>query len=37
LHEGVKVRIEDRIGEWCEVRIADGKKGWIRINDIKVI
>jgi len=37
LHEGIKVRIEDRIGEWCEVRIADGKKGWIRISDIKVI
>ena len=37
LHEGIKVRIEDRIGEWCEVRIADGKKGWMRISELKVI
>jgi len=37
LHEGIKVRIEDRIGEWCEVRIADGNKGWMRISDLKII
>ena len=37
LHEGIKVRIEDQIGEWCEVRIADGNKGWIRISDLKII
>ena len=37
LHEGLKVHIENRIGEWCEVRIADGNKGWIRINELVVI
>ena len=37
LHEGIKVRIEDQIGEWCEIRIADGNKGWMRISDLKVI
>ena len=37
LHEGIKVRIEDRIGEWCEVRIEDGKKGWMRINELIII
>ena len=37
LHEGIKVRIEDRIGEWCEVRIADGNKGWMRVKDLEVI
>jgi len=37
LHEGIKVRIEDQIGEWCEVRIADGNKGWMRISDLIVI
>ena len=37
LHEGVKVRIEDRIGEWCEIRIADGNKGWMRMRDLEVI
>ena len=37
LHEGIKVRIEDQIGEWCEVRIADGNKGWMRISDLRII
>ena len=37
LHEGIKVRIEDQIGEWCEVRIADGNKGWMRMSELKVI
>jgi tetratricopeptide (TPR) repeat protein len=37
LHEGIKVRIEDRIGEWCEVSIADGNKGWMRATDLKII
>jgi len=37
LHEGIKVRIEDRIGEWCEVRIADGNKGWMRMKDLEII
>ena len=37
IHEGIKVRIEDRIGEWCEIRIADGNKGWMRVSDLKII
>ena len=37
LHEGLKVRIIDRIGEWCEVRIDDGNKGWMRIRYLEII
>ena len=37
IHEGLKVRIEDRIGEWVEIRIPDGNKGWMRITDLEVI
>jgi len=37
LHEGIKVRIENKIGDWCEVRIADGNKGWMRMSDLIVI
>lgn len=37
LHEGVKVRIEDSIGEWCEVRIEDGNKGWMRMSELEII
>lgn len=29
LHEGVKVRISDRSGEWLKISLADGKVGWV--------
>jgi tetratricopeptide (TPR) repeat protein len=37
LHEGIKVRITDRVGEWCEIRIDDGNKGWMRAKDLEII
>ena len=37
LHEGTKVVIGDRIGEWCEVRIRDGNRGWIKRSDLEII
>jgi tetratricopeptide (TPR) repeat protein len=37
IHEGAKVFITDRIGEWCEIRIADGNKGWIRAKNMEEI
>lgn len=29
LHEGSKVKLVDKLGDWVEIRLADGKKGWI--------
>ena len=37
LHEGTKVRILSEIDEWCEVVIADGKKGWTEAKNIEEI
>ena len=37
LHEGTKVRIVSEIDEWCEVVLADGKKGWLQKNNIEEI
>ena len=37
LHEGTKVSILDVLDEWCEIRIADGKRGWIPASSIEVI
>jgi tetratricopeptide (TPR) repeat protein len=37
LHEGTKVGIEDELGEWAEIRIADGNKGWIKKSELEVI
>lgn len=37
LHEGTVVTISGRLDGWCEVVIADGKKGWIEEKKIEVI
>lgn len=37
LHEGTKVSIEDEVGEWYEIRLTDGNKGWIPLNSLKII
>ncbi len=37
LHEGTKVFIKDKIGEWSEIRMEDGTVGWIRSNQIETI
>lgn len=29
LHAGTKVETLRNVGEWCEIRIADGNKGWL--------
>lgn len=37
LHEGTKVHIVSSLGNWREVAIADGNKGWIDATAIEVI
>jgi tetratricopeptide (TPR) repeat protein len=37
LHEGTRVSIEDKVGEWYEVRLSDGNKGWIPANSLEII
>lgn len=37
LHEGTVVKISERLGNWCEITIADGKKGWLPMSRIEVI
>ena len=37
IHEGTKVTVMDRIGNWKEVRIANGNSGWIQTNAIREI
>lgn len=37
LHEGTKVRIVSSWGDWHEVVIADGKKGWTESKNIEQI
>ena len=37
LHEGTKVSVEDEVGEWYEIRLSDGNKGWIPSNSLEII
>lgn len=37
LHEGTPVRISDRLDGWCEITIADGKKGWLEARKLETI
>lgn len=37
LHEGTKVSVEDEVGEWLEIRLSDGNKGWIPSNSLEII
>jgi len=34
IHEGTKVEITDNIGEWTEIRIANGTVGWLKGVDL---
>ena len=37
LHEGSKVTIEDQVGEWYEIKLTDGNKGWVPSNSLTII
>lgn len=37
VHEGLKVNITDKLGDWLEVRLADGNKGWLLTDSIERI
>ena len=37
IHEGLKVRITDKLGDWLEIRLADGNKGWLQTESIERI
>jgi tetratricopeptide (TPR) repeat protein len=37
IHEGTRVRIDQRAGEWAEIVLDDGKVGWVSLEAIGVI
>ncbi len=38
LHEGTKVEIiDDSMEEWKEIRLSDGKEGWVLLNTMEII
>jgi tetratricopeptide (TPR) repeat protein len=37
LHEGTKVKIERNSGNWYEIKLADGKSGWVENKKLEII
>jgi tetratricopeptide (TPR) repeat protein len=37
IHEGLKIQIDDKVSDWYKIRLADGKIGWLRYSEIKII
>lgn len=37
IHEGLKISVEDNLDEWVKIKIPDGKTGWIKKNNIRII
>lgn len=37
LHAGTKVKVLKTLGEWVEIRIADGNKGWVQSIAVELI
>jgi len=37
LHEGIKVRLEDKVADWVRIRLKDGKVGWLPEKDLRTI
>ncbi len=37
LHEGTQIRVDDHVGSWREIRISDGRVGWIPSDALAMI
>lgn len=37
IHEGLKVKIEDKVNDWYKIKIPDGKIGWVLGTNLEVI
>ena len=37
LHEGTKVSVVDRLGEWYRIELSDGRQGWLETEDVEII
>lgn len=37
IHEGLKVRVIGMLGDWFNIRLADGNEGWLQKSDIEKI
>jgi len=37
LHEGTKVKLVDEVGEWIDIQLVDGRRGWLERDNVEII
>lgn len=37
IHEGTRVSIGEKLGDWYEITLSDGNKGWVPVNSLTII
>lgn len=37
LHEGVKVKVLDNVGQYSNIELSDGRQGWIKSDELEII
>ena len=37
IHEGLKIKVTDRLQDWIEIKIPSGERGWIQVKNIEII
>ncbi|MEE9449119.1 MAG: hypothetical protein V3V72_03635, partial [Ignavibacteriaceae bacterium] len=37
IHEGLKVKLENKLDDWVKIRLADGKMGWLLDENVEEI
>ena len=37
IHEGIKVYFMEKIEDWYEIKLSDGKQGWILASEMEII
>lgn len=37
IHEGTKVQLLDKVGEWSKIKLSDGNQGWVETSNFVVI
>ncbi len=37
LHSGTKVQIKETLGDWINIRLSDGKTGWMKKDEVEII
>ncbi len=37
VHEGIKVNVQDKIGDWVEIKLPNGDKGWVLLSELEIV